>query len=100
MSANPPDTRPGVLGEKEILMLERFAGILTALQRPGASVHTTDSRFDRLQMWFIGVCGVGILGLMAWAINGLVEHGLIIREIVVQQQAMERRIEVLEKNKP
>jgi len=100
MSATPPDTRPGVLDERSIAMLERFAQILNAIQRPGASVHTTDSRFDRLQMWFIGVCAVGILGLLSWAINGLVQHGLIIREIVIQQKEMERRIEKLEQAKP
>jgi hypothetical protein len=91
-----PDSRPAALGVREIEMLERFAQILNAIQRPGASVHTTDSRFDRLQMWFIGVCAVGILGLLSWSINALVEQGLVQRETVIQMQALDRRVSRLE----
>ncbi len=96
MTIGTPETRPSALSDRDIAMLERLAAVMSTLQRPGATVHTGDARVDQIQVWFIGVCAVGILGLLAWSIDALVNQGLVLREVVTQMQGLDKRVERLE----
>jgi len=97
MSAHPPDTRPPVITEEQVLR------IIAAMQRSGASVNVSDPRVSAVQAWILGLVGTGVVAAALWGGKSLQDLNTTVTIAIARQDQQghvqedhESRLRVLE----